>query len=126
MSEMIKIYSEGTNVLLNSENIEAVIIVEENTFSKDVLNIKMKSGDSYITNYNISDLKELLLERSVKYLKIYANAKITYINPLFIESIKRKEENTFSKDVLEVRMKSGDKYTINENLDDFQKRVKEA
>ena len=114
---MIKIYSEGTNVLLNSENIEAVIIVEENTFSKDVLNIKMKSGDSYITNYNISDLKEL---------KIYANAKITYINPLFIESIKRKEENTFSKDVLEVRMKSGDKYTINENLDDFQKRAKEV
>ena len=49
-----------------------------------------------------------------------------YFNPLFIESIKRKEENTFSKDVLEVRMKSGDKYTINENLDDFQKRAKEV
>lgn len=125
MSEMIKIYSDRRDVFIDSKNIEAIIIVDLNSWSKDDLKIKMKNGDTYPIRENFSDFRKRMTTGTFNFMKIYSDSKTVHLNPFHLNSIKRIEANTFSKDELKITMKSGDSYTILENLLDFEKRVKD-
>lgn len=119
MSNKIKFYSNGTDKIISKDDIESVIIKESNCFSKDELIINMMTNNSYDIRENTSEFMKHF-DRSIL---IYSSGKNIYLIASHIDGVDRIENNSFSKDKLNINMRSGKSYLIFENLSDFEKKI---